>query len=685
MKRFILPIIILLGISGIYAQGGLLSQEEMQKKIRQRFHQQDASKLHLQKKYQLSNTPKVCATKDGSGLQLPQGNWFPGEWEEVQAIVVTCLYNYLVPGHENSYYWYADPLLTGYADYYYYDYDLENWVQKGGGSYIPDIDTSSKISKVFFYVIDAIQSGNAEAWVRVEKESDSNVVLRQLERMNLRHNKIRFITGSGNSFWFRDCGPICFYYGSQDSVAMLDFMYYVTRALDDSLPTLIEEQMGLPNYITTIEWEGGNCIVDGAGMVLSSDAINNNNSDEYGQLIWDGSDTSTISYEKKEPLTAQQVKDSLAHLMGSRATYVIPSLKFDGGTGHVDLYADMLDENSFVFSKYPEYCKRWSDYKTANKNIETLTGYKSLFGNNFKHSFIPFPCDENGKDFVSQIDYDDYYTRSYSNHTFVNNVIIQPCFSTVSDGMPTAEWDRIRIEKIKEAYPGYTVYPIDVSEFDGNGGAIHCITKQIPAENPVRILHPSITGNTDSSYAGKNVPVMAKVTNRSGIAKVAVYWRIDGGEWQQTQLTQGADSTFNGELPLASVEYTDFAKIDYYLSATSNNGKTITKPMTASQGGYYTFYLGHNPSANIREIFEAKVGNFYPNPAKQTASIMLDIPDNSSYSVRILSTDGRMIPQPDAAASGIYRVNVNGFASGHYFVIFTNAEGLKAVRPLVVE
>lgn len=685
MKRFILPIIILLGISGIYAQGGLLSQEEMQKKIRQRFHQQDASKLHLQKNYQLSNTPKVCATKDGSGLQLPQGNWFPGEWEEVQAIVVTCLYNYLVPGHENSYYWYADPLLTGYADYYYYDYDLENWVQKGGGSYIPDIDTSSKISKVFFYVIDAIQSGNAEAWVRVEKESDSNVVLRQLERMNLRHNKIRFITGSGNSFWFRDCGPICFYYGSQDSVAMLDFMYYVTRALDDSLPTLIEEQMGLPNYITTIEWEGGNCIVDGAGMVLSSDAINNNNSDEYGQLFWNGSDTSTISYEKKEPLTAQQVKDSLAHLMGSRATYVIPSLKFDGGTGHVDLYADMLDENSFVFSKYPEYCKRWSDYKTANKNIQTLTGYKSLFGNNFKHSFIPFPCDENGKDFVSQIDYDDYYTRSYSNHTFVNNVIIQPCFSTVSDGMPTAEWDRIRIEKIKEAYPGYTVYPIDVSEFDGNGGAIHCITKQIPAENPVRILHPSITGNTDSSYAGKNVPVMAKVTNRSGIAKVAVYWRIDGGEWRQTQLTQGADSTFNGELPLASVEYTDFAKIDYYLSATSNNGKTITKPMTASQGGYYTFYLGHNPSANIREIFEAKVGSFYPNPAKQTASIMLDIPDNSSYSVRILSTDGRMIPQPDAAASGIYRVNVNGFASGHYFVIFTNAEGLKAVRPLVVE
>ena len=80
---------------------------------------------------------------------------------------------------------------------------------------------------------------------------------------------------------------------------MLDFMYYPARALDDSLPSLIERQMGIPNYITTIEWEGGNCIVDGAGMVLSSDALYNNNSDEYGQMVWDGSDTNSIRFEAK--------------------------------------------------------------------------------------------------------------------------------------------------------------------------------------------------------------------------------------------------------------------------------------------------------------------------------------------------------------------------------------------------
>ena len=682
-SRHLLFVLILFVSCGLYAQGGLLSDQEMQREVRRQFHKRDASTDIARRQIPLRVVPRVSSAKDENGLQLPEGSWFPGEWEEVRAIVVTCSYYHLVPGHENSSYWYADPLLTGYAKYY--RFEMEKWVESGEGPYSSVIDTVSDFGMVFFHLMDAVQTGNAEAWVRIETAADSNVVLRQLSRMGLRHDRMRFLIGGGNSFWYRDCGPICFYYGGQDSVAMLDFMYYPGRALDDSLPSLIRQHTGIPNYITTIEWEGGNCIVDGAGMVISSDAVYSHNEDEYGQLVWDGSDPKSVYYMAKAPLTYGQVRDSLAHLMGSRATYILPSLKFDGGTGHVDLYADMLDENSFVFSRYPEYCSRWSDYKTANRNIEALTSYKSLFGNNFKRSFIPFPCDENGGNFTSQIDYDNDYTRSYSNHTFVNNVIIQPCFSKVVNGMPSAEWDRQRIEKLKESYPGYTICPVDVSTFDGNGGAIHCITKQIPADNPVRILHPSITGNTDDAYAGKNVPVMAKVTNRSGIESVKVYWRVADGEWRQTLLTQGADSLFNGEIPLAELQFDGYAKVDYYLSATSNNGKTITKPMTASQGGYYTFYLGHNPSVALREAIEAQVGSFYPNPARHSASVLLGLDGEKRFSVRIAGSDGRIMQLPDAVGGSVYSINTGNLSSGYYYVFFTSDDGARIVRPLVVE
>lgn len=682
MKKLTMIVGLLFSVCFLHAQSSGLSQEELQQKAHQYFHQRNAAQKHLQMSLPLQKVQKSMDAVENMGLQLPQGAWFPGEWEEVRAIVVTCNYDHLVPGHESSYDWYADPLVSGYASYMHYE--KGDWVEKGNGPYISVIDTVSELGNVFFYLIDAIQMGNAEAWVRIENASDSAVVVRKLTRMNLRHEKLRFMLGEGNSTWFRDCGPICFYYGDQDSMAMLDFMYYSGRALDDSLPTLIQKYTGIPNYITTIEWEGGNCLVDGAGMLLTSDAIYESNADNYGQVVGNGKDSSSIYLEAKAPLTSAQVKDSLAHLMGNRATYILPSLKFDGGTGHIDLYMDMVDENSFVFSKYPEYYSRWTDYKTANRNISDLLSYKSVFDSNFKHAYIPFPCDGNGENFESQVEYDLKYTRTYSNHTFVNHVLIQPCFSMVRNGQPEAAWDRTRIEQLQQAYPGYTIYPIDVRSFDGYGGAIHCVTKQIPADNPIRMLHPSITGNTETAYAGKNVPMRAIATNRSGMESVKVVWRVDGGEWQETAMISGNDSLFTVELPLADVHYSDYAKVEYYLSAKSNNGKTMTKPITASNGGYYTFYLGHNPSLSVRQAVEAKVGEFYPNPSREQASIRFATVDEN-YIVRVFDANGRLCRQDVVTASDEYKLSVSGLAKGVYRVIFTDTHGRQVLRTLLVE
>ena len=401
MRKILVSVLSLLVLGTVTAQENS-DRQQMRQQMLQTMHKRDAAQLHLKNNKPLA-APKAAANAPKSaGLQLPEGSWFPGEWEEVKAIVVTCYYDHLVPGHENDGNWFADPQVTGYADYYNGSY----YNQQGGGPYIAVPDTSNTtFANVFFYLMDAIQMGGAEAWVRIENAEDSNIVKRKLQRMDLRSNNLKWIVGAGNSFWFRDCGPIAFYYGDQDDVAMVDFMYYPGRALDDSLPSLIEEQMGIPNYITQIEWEGGNCVVDGAGMVLSSDALYSNNADNYGQLTWDGVNPSTINYENKTPLTQAQVRDSLAHIMGPRGAHILPAFRYDGGTGHLDLYCDMWDENEFVFSKFPEHYSSWTDYKTAAKNIDTLCSYASVFGNGFKKHYIPFPCTNNGGYFASQTNY----------------------------------------------------------------------------------------------------------------------------------------------------------------------------------------------------------------------------------------------------------------------------------------
>ena len=663
--------------------------EEMMRQWRQTVQKRDISGRHLTSGIPLSTAPKGNA-KSTTGMPNTQF-WFPGEWEEVQAIVVTPYYTYEPTESQGTGYWSADPLVTGYAQYY--RYVGGQWQEQGMGPYRAVLDNSSAFSRVAYYLMDAIQMGGAQAWVRVENEDDTAAVLSRLQTMGLRNNNVRFLVAPGNSFWYRDCGPICFYYGEGDTVGMLDFEYYPGRALDDSLPTYIERQFGLPNFTTMIEWEGGNCLVDGAGMVLSSDAIYSNNSDNYGQLTWDGSNPSTIDYTVKPSLTRAQVYDSLEVLIGPRATYVLPAFRYDGGTGHIDLYVDMWHENSFVFSQMPTTYSNWYDYKVGKKNMDSLCSYYSYFGDNYRCDFIPFPSRDNGGDFSSQTQYHQQYTRTYSNHTFVNDLIIQPCFSAVgSDGLPTAAWDRANIEELKKAYPGYTIYCVDVREFDGSGGAIHCITKQIPAEHPIRILHNNLHGNTGSTFNTMDASVEAIVHSADGIDSVLLYYRIDSGEWHNTRMTIGPSCSggeYAASIPTTGVLNGDYNLVEYYISATSSAGKTITKPMTAHQGGYYKFYLGNNdnPPVGIEEVaVEQRFGQFFPNPATDEANMTVDLSAGESYIVSIVDQSGRTVHTSSLQGAGkiVYTINASRLAAGAYTVVFDGSDQ-RVARKLIVQ
>lgn len=669
---------------------------------RLQFHQRNASQKHLDGKRTLSPTP-ADAPKDNQGVRMPDNVWFPGEWEEVKAIVTTVYYNYYPEGHENDQYWTADPLLGGYADYYHYQ---NGWQEAGMGRYTSSPDTSSQqFSKVFYYLIDAIQAGGAESWVRVEHLSDSNIIKRHLHTMGLRHDNMRFIEGYGNSFWYRDCGPIAFYYGEGDTIGMMDFMYYPGRALDDSLPHYIEQQMGIPNFLTTIEWEGGNCLVDGAGRLFTSDAIMDGNGDTYGQLTWDGTNPNTIRYTSKPSLTRQKVIDSLNHIMAPRGTSLLPAYIYDGGTGHIDLYADMWDENEFVFSLMPDHYSSWTDYMTFQNNVDSLLSWQSIHGVNYKARTIPFPCTNDGGYFSNQRYYNNNFTRTYSNHTFVNNLIIQPVFSNVVNGKPTSAWDLARYDSLYRAYPGYTLYPINVASFDGSGGAIHCITKQIPADSPIRILHQSITGHHPEFT--ESVSVAATITNNTGIAEAKLYYRVENGDWQQELLhaddpNEQAHYSASVQFPQAIPDNMSI-KVDYYLSATSNGGKTITKPMTAAQGGYYTFYLGTGTPAEdtsvvrnqpviggtcsgncytevgIAQVSENGLGQFYPNPADGQSSIEV----SQACQMQVLDLMGRVVYQNNLSQPGIYSLNTSRLAKGLYNVVFTT-DNSREVRKLMV-
>ena len=696
MKKIV--ILLATALMGFGATAQMLNKELS--KAHEEFRQTYFSRVPMMKEgLKLAPATKMLP-ENSTASTLPADRWFPGEWEEVQAITVTWPYwsgpaNWESLGDQLGYYS-ATPCFSGYGDIFRYSAGNWNWQGYGPIDQLPlcvnyTIDptdnTNMNFISVFAYLIDAIRQGGAEPWVRVTHFADSTHIKNHLAYLGLATDGIKWIEGFGDAYWFRDCGPICFYYGEGDTVGMLDFQYSPDRAIDDSLPQLINAQKNIPVWTTSIEWEGGNCIVDGDGFVMTSDHICSNNADRKGQLIWAGPTTEPQYYENKVPLSAQQVHDSMAYMMGWRGVKILPAFHYDGGTGHVDLYADMYDENAFVFSQFPEAYSSWTDYGIAAQNIDSICSWKSTFDEHFKKSYIPFPMRDNGRYFTSQIQYNQQYTRTYSNHTFVNNVIIQPCFSKVVNGVPSAEWDRENLEIIKRAYPGYTLYPIDVRTFDGSGGAIHCITKQIPAESPVRILHRSITGNTEQAYTAEDAPIEARITNNSGIQSAKVVYRVDSAEWHEVPLTLGnTPNTYLGHIPTSTLSIEDHATVEYYISATANNGKTITKPYPAAQGGYYRFFVGNHVGIDAVESLEENFGQFYPNPAADLANMNIDLAEGGNYVVTIVDNSGRTLHTSSLQAAGqiVYTINASRLAAGIYNVVFSNGDK-RVVRRLVVK
>ena len=553
----------------------------------------------------------------GAPLNFPDRVWFPGEWEEVKAIVVAIPYLYYMPDKKEDTRYSARPIVQGYAIYYYAESKDDPAQEVGRGPYEYNFDPEKNGGLVSLQLIDAIQKAGVEAWVRIEQASDEEVIRYYMEAYGMRTDKIRFFVSGGNSNWFRDCGPICFYYGDEDKLAMLDFLYDYDRPLDDVLPSVLHRWQGIPNYINQVVWEGGNCLVDGAGGLMTSTAMYELNQDKIGPVIWDGKDPQTIKYTTREPLNEDQCYNALKGMVGHAGTSIVERLKNDGGTGHIDLYADAIDENGFLFAKMPEAYKDWDDYKILEGNVAYMLKQKNCWQDLYVNwGDLPFPSYDDGSGWNDEKEYGNF-ARTYANHLIVNNYILQPCFSPVDvDNMPTAAWDRANIEAMKKLYPGYTFYCLDMRIYDGSGGSIHCITKQIPADNPVRILHDAMYNKVNFGTLTE-VPFSAFITNKSGIKNASLHYLVgDDGEWQKV------DMTGNGNRWYCRVPASKFPQgktVFYYIEATSNNGKTVTKPFTANNGGYYDF----TPSSEVP--YKADDYDFSTEPiAKEKITFQLD-------------------------------------------------------------
>lgn len=538
--------------------------------------------------------PKVAERGNPVMDQLPADARFAAQFEESQAVVITWAYDRIIDSNFNII------NLGIYPDTLY--------------------------GKISCDLADAIQR-SATVVIRVLSLADSVTILQMMSDRGTPLYNYRFYELAIDDWWDRDSGPVCFYYSDQDSIGILDMDYYTYEAVafedgsvftdyneinvynrihDDSIPIAVGRALGYPVYKTSLNNEGGNLIFDGLGATWSSTRTREQNVGSSFSYFFDpvtfeiGIDSSIITYANYPALNDSEFEQLYIDSYNTNNFIEPVSLNCDGGTGHIDIYVKLIDDNRLGIVDY-SHAPGHSDYENWATNIAAFEVAKDNNDKPFDISILPMPLTD-GDVPQSECEFDQ---RTYINGIFVNKSFIMPVQSDPATGL--SPFDQAAVEAFQKAFPGYTIIPIDSRLMYGLGGALHCITHEIPAENPIFIRHKALTGTQNLQ---NNYPLTAEVKNKSGIANAKVYFRkARQTQWQSVNMTANAGNNFNFTLP--GNGFSPLDTIEYFIEAISNNGKTITKPFTAREGGYWRFNFGNlvatsNPDELLLEVF--------PNP-----------------------------------------------------------------------
>ncbi|MDO8369059.1 MAG: agmatine deiminase family protein [Saprospiraceae bacterium] len=455
-------------------------------------------------------------------------------------------------------------------------------------------------------------------------------------------SNVEFIIAPNDSIWVRDYGPNSVYANDVDSLYFVDWIYNrPSRPKDDTIATSIAPYFGVPLYSTSaaptdLVNTGGNFMSDGMGTAFASSLILNEN--EFGN---------PYGVTNK---TEAQIDGIMSDFMGIDRYIKMTPLPYDV-IHHIDMHMKLLDEETLLVGQYPAGV---ADGPQIEANIQyVLDNFKSSFGTPYKVVRIPMPP-EAGQYPNTTGDY-----RTYANAVFVNKTILVPFYEQAYDTTAQRVW--------QESMPGYKVVGINCNSIIPSLGAIHCITKEVGVNEPLRIVHQALecqdNGNTPGGY-----PIYATIQHRTGITGAKLFYTTDlFAPWQSTDMWQGIipNDDWFGSIPSQPGGSTVY----YYIEGTAVNGKTLARPITAPDG-WWKFCV--SLSSKAEEPLAATLLNIYPNPASAVTVVPLQSSAKTYGSILVFNSLGQMVQKVFAgeipAGNSNHFLDAGRLASGAYFV-----------------
>lgn len=274
----------------------------------------------------------------------------------------------------------------------------------------------------------------------VRDADDQFAAVDVLRRAGLSRRTVRFVQLPFDSIWSRDYGPAVV--RTRDgSLQIIDSDYQRgERPNDDDVPALLGPQLDIPAIRAPLAIEGGNLISNGAGLCLTTTKVLEQNA-ERGRSELD-------------------VRETLRRFYGASDTIFLEPLTGEQ-TGHVDMFATFLAPDTVLVGQ-AAVDEDAANAEILDRNAGRLEGAWTPHGP-LKVVRIPMPPSQ-GETW-----------RTYTNVLYANGTILVPAYPAADPAGTVAAAMLYR-----KLLPGHRIVSIDCDQLIELGGALHCISRNLP-------------------------------------------------------------------------------------------------------------------------------------------------------------------------------------------------------------
>ncbi len=340
--------------------------------------------------------------------------------------------------------------------------------------------------------------GNANAYISFDTTAERDSVLPTLIAAGANMSRVVSLVRTTDAIWMRDYGPRYIYEG--DVRAIVDHPYNVTsRVNDNSFPTFFAPFKKHRLYSLPLVHGGGNFHLSSDGRAFAS---------------------RLLTYENPG-FTEAGVLSTYAAFQGVNLKLWDPLPEFVDGTQHIDMWMQIIGDNSVILSDWPNDVgstqDRVCDYVAA-----------VLAADGWTVTRVPAR-------FVGNVHY------TYTNMVMVNDLVMMPSYANATVAPSNAP----ALAAVQAALPGKTVVQIPSDALAQLAGVMHCIVMHVPVnkngENPGALVRSPAGGEVLTSASP--VTITWSTDDDVSVSNVDILLSTDGGATFPTTIASAVADT----------------------------------------------------------------------------------------------------------------------------------------------